>query len=237
MFCFPAKEAIAREPIRLELESTIPSRYIWRGEMSTDDPVFWQTVTFRYKGFRAWNFFNVDLTDINNDRFELNEYDYIFDYTISFKNFSVAPGMLHFTSPTSFFPSSTKITFDVKTTLPLHPRLRVRIDPKKSKGSYYILSLSKKTPLIRNVSDIEFYSTMGASEPKYYRARLCDDLAVTDLLLGVSVPINVGNGFVLAPYVEFTSLLNRSVREAQRDTGAKIDTVTWALVLNRGLEF
>lgn len=229
--------AAAREPIHLDLESTVLSRFVWRGEMWTDDPVFWQTVTFRYKGFRAWNFLNVDLTGINSDRLELNEYDYILDYTFSFKQFSLAPGVLHFSSPTHFFPSSTKITLDIKSTLPLHPRLRARFDPNESRGSYFIFSLAQRISPVHGAPDIDLYASLGASEPKYYHKRLDDDLTLTDSLLGVSVPLTVGKGFILAPYVEYTALLDHSVREAQRDTGAKKEAVTWAVMLSRNIEF
>jgi hypothetical protein len=230
-------EAAAREPVKLDLESMVLSRFVWRGEMWTDDPVFWQTATLRYKGLRAWNFFNVDLTSINGDRFELNEYDTILDYTFSFGRFSVAPGVLHFSSPTHFFPPSTKITLDVKTMLPLQPRLRVRVDPSASRGSYYIFSLAQRVSSRRGMPDLDLYASLGVSEPRYYRRRLDDRLTVTDALLGVSVPLNVGKGFTLAPYLEFTTLLDHSVREAQRDTGARRDALTGAVVLSRGMEF
>jgi hypothetical protein len=103
-----------REGVRLDMESSARSRFVWRGEMWTDDPVFWQTVTLSWRNFRSYNFFNVDLTDINGERYELNEYDYILDYTFRFRHFSAAPGVLHFSSPTNFFKPSTKITLDLR---------------------------------------------------------------------------------------------------------------------------
>ena len=80
LLCLCTAHANARDNIRVHLDGTFLSRFVWRGEMWTDDPVFWQTTTIRYKGFRSYNFFNVDLTDINNDKFECNEYDFIIDY-------------------------------------------------------------------------------------------------------------------------------------------------------------
>ncbi len=229
--------ADAREPVKMDLESMVLSRFVWRGEMWTDDPVFWQTATLRYKGLRAWNFFNVDLTSINGDRFELNEYDFLLDYTFAFRHFSVAPGVLHFSSPTDFFPSSTKITLDVKTFLPLQPRLRVRVDPKESRGSYHILSLAQRISPGNRMPDVDLYGSLGVSEPRYYRKRLGSGPAFTDALFGASVPIAVGKGFTLAPYVEYTTLIDHSVREAQGDTGARRDAVTWAVTVSRGMEF
>ena len=235
--CGLADIATAREPIKIDLESMVLSRFVWRGEVWTGDPVFWQTAALRYRGFRAWNFFNMDLTAINGDRYELNEHDYILDYTYTFRYFSLAPGVLHFSSPTGFFPSSTKITLDVKTTLPLHPRLRLRVDPKETRGSYYIFSLAQRVSPYRGAPAVDLYASLGVSEPRYYRKRLGGNLTFTDALLGVSVPVEVGKGFTLTPFVELTSLLDHSVREAQRDTGAGKDMATWAVMLNRGIEF
>jgi hypothetical protein len=236
--CFlPAGPVYARETVRLDLESMLLSRFVWRGEMWTDDPVFWQTVTVRYKGFRAWNFFNVDLTDINGDRFRCNEYDYIFDYTVAFRSFSVAPGVLHFSSPTDFFEPTTRITLDVRVFAPLNPRLRVRIDPEKSRGSYYILSLSHRISPGFPGNGIDLYSALGISQPRYYRSYLGDQTAFTDFLLGAGVPFALGKGFTLTPAAEFTSLIERSVRRAQKDTGARKDAVTVTVGLSRTLEW
>jgi len=233
----PTEAAVAREKVRLELESMLLSRFVWRGEMWTDDPVFWQTVTFRYKGFRAWNFFNVDLTGINDDRFQCNEYDYIFDYTVLFSTFSIAPGVLHFSSPTDFFEPTTKITLDVKGFTILHPRLRVRIDPEKSRGSYYIFSVSQEITPFPSAGRVVLYGAAGASQPRYYRTYLDARLAITDILIGASVPFSLGKGFTVTPYVEYTSLIDRSVRRAQRDTGARKEAFTFAASVSRSMEW
>ena len=116
------------------LDGTYLSRFVWRGEMWTDDPVFWQTTTVTWRGFRSYNFFNVDLTDINDDRFQCNEYDFILDYTFTFDRFRVAPGVLHFSSPTDFFKPTTKITLQIKTDFFLNPGLRDTYRSRKIAG-------------------------------------------------------------------------------------------------------
>ncbi|MDP2983472.1 MAG: hypothetical protein Q8O92_09100 [Candidatus Latescibacter sp.] len=230
-------ESFARDTLKLELDGTFLSRFVWRGEMWTDDPVYWQTVTFRYRGFRSYNFFNIDLTDINHDKYECNEYDYILDYTFSFYHFSIAPGVLRFTSPTNFFATSTKITLDVKTGLPFQPRLRIRIDPYKSSGSYYIFSFARTIWLKEPERFLTIYGSLGMSQPRYYRKNLGDRIVLTDALLGVNVPFSLGGGFVLTTLMEFTSLLDSSVRKAQDEKGARKDAVTYGVTLSRLLEF
>jgi hypothetical protein len=236
LFLIPV-ESFARDTLKLDLNGSFLSRFVWRGEMWTDAPVYWQTATFRYKGFRSYNFFNIDLTDINNDKYECNEYDYILDYTFSFGHFSLVPGILQFTSPTHFFETSTKITLDVKTDLPFAPRLRVRIDPEKSSGSYYIFSFERTIWLQKPKKFLNLYGSIGASQPKYYRKDLGGRIALTDVLLGINVPFSLGRGFALTPLVEFTSLLEGSVRKAEDDKGARKDAVTYGVTLSRMLEF
>lgn len=230
-------ESFARDTLKLDLDGTFLSRFVWRGEMWTDNPVYWQTVTFRYRGLRSYNFFNIDLTDINHDRYQCNEYDYIIDYTFSFDHFSLAPGVLQFTSPTNFFETSTKITLDVKTGLPFHPRLRVRIDPEKSSGSYYILSFARTISFKKPFREISLYCALGASQPRYYRKHLSGRVALTDAQIGINAPFALGGGFVLSPLVEFTSLLDSSVRKAQEAAHARKDAATFGITLSRSLEF
>ena len=222
--------------INVNLDGTYLSRFVWRGEMWTDDPVFWQTTTIRYKGFRSYNFFNIDLTDINNDKFECNEFDFIIDYTFSFDSFSIAPGVLHFSSPTDFFEPTTKITLEVKINLPLKPRIRIRVDPEKTRGSYYILSFSHNVLINRLVKEIDLYGSLGASQPRYYRKYLDNTVTLTDFLLGVSISFNIGKGVVLTPLVELTSLIDISIRDVQEENNYKKDAVTYGITLSRSFE-
>lgn len=223
--------------VNVYLDGTYLSRFVWRGEMWTDDPVLWQTTTVTWKGFRSYNFFNVDLTDINDDKFQCNEYDFILDYTFSFNRFSIAPGVLHFSSPTDFFEPTTKITLQVKTDFFLNPGLRIRVDPEKSRGSYYILDVSQRYMLPSSTIPIDFYGSLGASQPRYYRRYLDSTTVLTDLLLGISIPLPVGYDFILSPLVEFTSLLDSSVRDAQDEHGYDKDAFTYGIRLGRSITF
>jgi len=222
--------------INIDLDGSYLNRFVWRGEMWTDDPVFWQTTTIRYKGFRSYNFFNIDLTDINNDKFECNEFDFIIDYTFSFDSFSIAPGVLHFSSPTDFFEPATKITLDVKVDLLLKPRIRIRIDPEKTRGSYYILSFSHNVLINRLVKEIDFYGSLGASQPRYYRKYLDNDVTLTDSLVGMNILFNIGKGFVFVTLVEFTSLIDSSIRDVQEENNYKKDAITYGIRVSKSFE-
>jgi len=235
--CMISGQAHGRDKIRVHLDGAFLTRFVWRGEMWTDDPVSWYTATFRYRGFRSYNFFNIDLTDINNDRYECNEFDFILDYTFFFKHFTLAPGVLHFSSPTDFFEPTTKITLQIKTDVPFHPGLRIRVDPEKSRGSYYILDISQRISAGFFIKDFDFYGSLGASQPRYYRKYLGTKTTLTDLLLGISVPWVLGKGFILEPLVEFTSLLDRSVRKVQEEKHYRKDAFTYAVRLSRNFEF
>jgi len=221
--------ARAENRVTLDFKSSVRSRFVWRGEMWTDDPVFWQTVAIRSGGFRCWNFFNIDLTDINGDRCELNEYDFILDYTFRRGRWSVAPGVLRFTSPTNFFKTTTKYTMDIRAVSSWNPRLRVRVDTEHSRGNYFIFSSSRRFVPFGERFAVSLYGETGISQPRYYRNRLSDRYALTDALAGVSMICVVGRGLTVTPFVEFTTLVDHSVREAQNDTGAKKDALTFGI--------
>jgi len=223
--------------VRLDLSGTYLSRFVWRGDMWTDDPVIWKIATIRYKGFRLYNFFNIDLTHINDDKFQCNEYDYILDYTFSFDLFSVAPGVLHFSSPTNYFEPTTKITLQIKTQLPLHPGLRIRIDPEKSRGSYFILDTYHRISPDKFIKHIDFYGSLGASQPRYYGKGLKNETVLTDVLFGIGIPFDIGKGMLLTPIVEFTALLGNHLRDDIEAKGRDTEAFTYGITLSRGFEF
>lgn len=233
--CF--ENAFARDMIRIDLSGTCLSRFVWRGDMWTDDPVFWHIATFRYKGFRSYNFFNIDLTEINDDKFQCNEYDYILDYTFSFNTFSVSPGVLHFSSPTNYFEPTTKITLQIKSNLPLNTGMRIRVDPEKSRGSYYIFDISQRFLLKKPINQIDFYGSLGASQPRYYGKALKDKIAFTDILLGIGIPFDVGKKITLIMLLEFTALLGNDLRKDIEAMGRKTEVFTYGITLEREFEF
>ena len=84
---------------------------------------------------------------------------------------------------------------------------------------------------------LDVYGSVGISQPRYYRDYLDDHWAFTDTLIGMSAPFDIGDGFALSLFAEFTSLLDRSVREAQEETGARKDSLTFGVTATRGIEF
>ncbi|MFC1539217.1 hypothetical protein ACFL6H_07325 [Candidatus Latescibacterota bacterium] len=221
----------------VDIDGMVLSRFVWRGEMWTDDPVLWHTATIRCGGFRSYNFFNIDLTDINHDRFECNEYDFIIDYTFPFGDVTVAPGVLHFSSPTNFFEPTTKITLQIKSALPFNPGLRIRVDPEKSSGSYFIFDFSNSFKVRKIPYPINLYGSIGASQPRYYRSYLDDQNKLTDILIGFNIPIDIGYGLTLSPAFEFTSLVEKSVRKAQEENHYDKDAFTYLVRIGRQFSF
>jgi hypothetical protein len=227
----------ARDNIRVDMDGTFLSRFVWRGDMWTDDPVFWQTTTFGYKGFRFYNFFNVDLTDINGDSFQVNEYDFIIDYTFRYRSFSIAPGVLHFSSPTDYFEPSTKIILEIKVFSVMNPRFRVRIDPTGSKGSYFIGSMEQRIALPRLRKTVAVYGSFGMSEPRYYGKGLNEEFAFTDLLLGLSLPFQIYRDYSLSPTLEYTSLLGHNLRNGIKLRERPTEAITYSIRLAKSFDF
>ncbi len=111
------------------------------------------------------------------------------------------------------------------------------MDPEKSSGSYFILDVYQRFALPRFIDNIDFYGSLGASRPRYYRKYLGNKTTLTDMLIGIVIPFDFGRGFVVSPLVEFTSLLDSSVRKAQDEKGYDKDAFTYGIRIERGFEF
>lgn len=72
-------------PWALEAGLGLYSQYVWRGFLVGDDPVLQGSVTLDYKdfSFNVWG--NVDLTDVHETEWDLNEVDLTLDYSRGFR--------------------------------------------------------------------------------------------------------------------------------------------------------
>ncbi len=225
---FVSAETSAREPVTVELETTVLDKFIWRGAPWTDDPVFWPQATIRHGGSRAYLFFNFDLTDINGDRYRCNEFDFIVDHTFRLGGFGIAPGVLHFSSPTDFFDPSTKITLALTADAPLRPSLNFRFDAKGIKGSYLIGKTYAEIPLGFREAVLETAFWLSGGSAKYYGVD--KGIVVTDTLLRLSVPAYIGGGWTLRPGLELTALVDPDIRDAY---SGENQAAVWYLSLSR----
>lgn len=207
--------ARAGEALHMEIETAALSKFVWRGAPWTDDPVLWPQMTFRRGGFRTYLLFNFDFTDINDDQYQCNEIDIIADNTFRFGRFGVAPGFIHYTSPTDFFDPVTKILLGLKMDTMFSPSLNFRFDVKGVKGSYVILKTHHAFPVARTGAAIAADFWVSGGSARYYGVD--KGIVVTDTMVRLSLPFPVSDAVTLTPGVELTSLVDPALR---REYGA-----------------
>jgi hypothetical protein len=112
------------------------------------------------------------------------------------------------------------------------------VDPEKSRGSYYILDISQRFLNDKKpINGIDFYFSLGASQPRYYGKGLKDKVSLTDMLIGVGVPFDLKKGIIITPLIEFTALLGNHLRSGIEDVGKKTEAFTYGITIARRFEF
>ncbi|MBN1292300.1 MAG: hypothetical protein JXB48_10720, partial [Candidatus Latescibacteria bacterium] len=113
----------------------------------------------------------------------------------------------------------------------------VRIDPNKTRGSYFILDIYERVPVKKYITGIDFYGSLGASQPRYYGQGLKTNITLTDALLGVGIPFDFCQGVTVTPLAEFTALLGGNLRQGIEDRGRSTEAWTYGITLSKGFGF
>ena len=118
------------------------NKYVWRGMLLTDGPVFQPAATLGYKGASVGVWGNLDLDDVNDTEGEFNEIDLVLDYTHSINEFSVSGGLIYYDFPNTDFRSTVELYVAAGVDILLQPCLTVYFDVDQAEGIYGTLGLS-----------------------------------------------------------------------------------------------
>ena len=84
VFTCGTRAVIAEDKIDFEITADYFSKYIFRGQNLSDDPVFQPGLSASYKGLTAAIWGNMDLRNINGNSGDFSEMDYSLDYSSTF---------------------------------------------------------------------------------------------------------------------------------------------------------
>ena len=100
-------------PVDLKIGADAVSKYVWRGQLLTDDPVFQPTATVSYKGLSLNLWGSLDMTDIHETSghiWRLQELDYTLAYAYSpLDGLDLQAGATAYTFPGTTFASTTEV--------------------------------------------------------------------------------------------------------------------------------
>jgi len=131
---------------------TALSKYVWRAQLVTDDPVLQPEATLTYDDFSLGVWANIDLTNRNGERGQLSELDVTGEYGHTL--LAGDPMVRGFIGATAYlFPSTAaKTTAEVyggiSLDLPVHPRFTVYYDVVEIEGLYATIGLHEEIPLV-----------------------------------------------------------------------------------------
>jgi hypothetical protein len=228
----PASETPAAEEAKdwsVTLDTTVNGKYISRGLLVVNHPVFQPSVTATYKDFTLNVWGNVNLVSDSTGRSgQFNEVDYTGYYSWTSHDVNWSAGVIHYTFPHTKSPLTTELYGSAGLDTYLAPTLTLYQDVQAVKGEYATLGLSHTFKdawqPARDVSmGVNLSESVGFGSARFNAFNYnTNKAAFTDLLLGLGLPFQVGEGWTVTPAAHFSTLLDSRIR---RNMGH--DTNVW----------
>jgi len=215
----------ALEGVEFGVSADFNGKYIWRGQVITDDPVFQPGVTMGIDKFTAGFWGNVNLTDYAEDTAgtysggSFTEYDYSLDYTTSvMEGVDLSVGAINYYFPS--FEDTTELYWGFAFDLPLSPSVVVYHDIDEAKGTYVSFGIGHSIEKIAELSPdmpvgMEIGASLGWGSESYneFYWGLSDSSALNDLAVSVAFPVTVGS-WTVSPSVNYVTLLDSEIRNS-----------------------
>jgi hypothetical protein len=196
------------------------NKYVWRGMLITDGPVFQPAATLGYKGASIGVWGNLDLDNVNDNAGEFNEIDLVLDYTHSIKEFSLSGGLIYYDFPNTDFNSTLELYVAVGADILLQPCITVYFDVDQVEGIYGTLGFSHSFGLLESETvslSLDLATSIGLGSTPYVNSYFgVDNSGFTDFYAEGSLPITILNQLTVSPYVGVAMVVDNAMR-AQMD--------------------
>lgn len=203
------------------------SKYIWRGQVLTNDPVVQPEGWVSVGGFTFDIWSNVDLTDVNVDSFRLIETDYTVEYAFTLADVKMAAGYIYYSFPNLGVDDTQEVYVSAALDTLLAPSLTLYWDIDEVGGLYANAAVDHDIPLDavtipeNDKLAVTLSASVGFGEGNFNEFYFGTGSGFVDLVLSAEVPIDLGSGFSLTPSVGYMQVLDSRVRAAT----AKSDSV------------
>lgn len=210
--------AFAGDGIGVELTTDFFSKYIWRGQNLSDDPVFQPGLTVSSGNLSVSVWGNMDLTSINGNDGDFSELDYSLDYSGStgIEGLAYSIGLIYYDFPGTAVPDTTELYLGFSPEAPLNPSLAIYHDVDEAEGSYISLAFAHNVERIGELFGSPVAMELGASlgwgsgsYNKYYWGT--DQSKLNDLTLSASFPFEAA-GLTVVPSLNYVTLLSDDIR-------------------------
>ena len=216
-----AADAPAAEdwPVSFAFDATYASKYVWRGIVVTEDPVFEPSVEVAVGDLTLNVWANIDTTDVNDFDGQANEIDYTLDYTMSFEWLSVSVGAIHYAFPQAHVFDTTEAYLALAADMPTSPTLTVYQDLDEHDGQYITLGFGHTfeevwTPSPEVAMSVELSAQFAWGSRKHNTFYYGAGSGWADTVVGVALPFAIGENMTVTPYVNYMWILDDSVTSA-----------------------
>lgn len=208
------------------------SRYVSRGLLYSDDPVFQPNAWASYKGFTFNVWGNLDLTDYNGWGGNFYELDYGLDYSGEAGPFEYSAGALYYSYPHFEDADTAEVYAGIEYESVLDPALTVYYDFWRGDGVYAVFSISHGFGLpdmAGCAASLDLSAQVGLGSKNYNVFSYgSDHTDFTDYVLKADLPVALSENVTVAPSVSYSSALNRRIRtKIDHD-----DAVIWGGVIS-----
>lgn len=206
-------DADAETKFTLSIDEGIYSKYIWRGIVLNDDPVFQGSLTLGYGNWSLNIWHNTDTSNENGESGDTSEIDYTLSYATKIKeDISLELGLIYYDFPHATGLTSTReiyasVTWDK---VFLTPTLSVYYDIGRGNGFYVNASVSHSVKLTETLN-LDIAAGIGAASQEmfeeYYGPENQTDF--TDANIAFSVPFKFKK-ITITPSIQYTTLLGEA---------------------------
>ncbi|HEY3346975.1 MAG TPA: hypothetical protein VGK71_05070 [Nitrospirota bacterium] len=220
----PEEKAEACKDFSMGADAGFFSKYVSRGFVFNDRPVFQPDVWAAYKWFTVSVWGSMDLTNRQGDNGEFKEFDYTLDYTNKYKDLTYSAGLIFYEFPNTASKATREVYVGAAYDTLLSPKVKLYYDYGQFHGFYSTMGIGHSFDLpefSKSASAcLQLGATVGFASANYNKGNFvnettgvgADHNAFTDAVATVSLPVTILDNFSFTPSVSYSTVLDRTLR-------------------------
>jgi len=228
-----AAPALALGPLDVDASVGLHSKYVWRGQIATPDPVVQPSLDVGIMGLTVGIWSNIDLTDANDRKLSPLETDYSVGYKLSLPLVSIGAGFIYYDYPESVGPNTSEFYASAEANVLLSPHVAIYRDVDQIKGTYVNVGAAYEKPLAET-ADFRLAADYGYGSEGYRTGYFGVATAgASDLLISASVPWKGLPFLTVEPHVSWATLLG-DAKTSWDNLGLDTNTVFFGVTASVG---
>jgi hypothetical protein len=232
----------ATAPTSLGVDIPVQGKYVWRGFCYNPEPVLWPDIWMAWDGLKITAFGSLDITDKNGYRGEIVEFDFILDYSHSFKYVALSIGYSHYTFPNTGDPYTGELYSTVGTNFECaNIALKAYYDILDAGGLYISPEISASYSLGLFEPSLTLSLGYGSKKhnsrwAKHEKSCMTDFTGVFGLVF--NLPGKLGEYLSISGDLDYAVLINEDLADDfKEDTGFKDKNFFWGIGINYSFSF